>query len=261
MAKLITLFGGEIPEIQYFDSNEKALKELDRFLKDSIKKGHRVEKQGSRPDAYEITTLLGDIYIYVEEDKVSAKTINNQSKPNYQQTKTKTVMANSSKGLRIGTTKSGKAVYGNAKVSSAYRATGTKNKKPAMVVPVGYVTLPSPFYTFGRKHQNLGKQGGYERVRTYVIGATITKNGKKMYIVAQLTYMGGKPAVAENRYKGYSRYTAWAVFNELRYTNKSIKDAKGKWKDSKSDGTSASAVQEAIAIRRGRAAARANAKK
>lgn len=197
---------------------------------------------------------------YKEKDKVSAKTINNQSKPHYQQTKTKKVMANSSKGLRIGTTKSGKAVYGNAKVSSAYRATGTKNKKPAMVVPVSYVTLPSPFYTFGRKHQNLGKQGGYERVRTYVIGATITKNGKKMYIVAQLTYMGGKPAVTENRYKGYSRYTAWAVFNELPYTDKSIKDAKGNWKDSTSDGTSASAVQEAIAIRRGRAAARANAK-
>ncbi len=70
MAKLITLFGGETPEIQYFDSKEKALKELDRFVKDSIKKGHRVEKQVSRPDAYEITTILGDIYIYVEDDKV-----------------------------------------------------------------------------------------------------------------------------------------------------------------------------------------------
>lgn len=166
-----------------------------------------------------------------------------------------------SKGLKIGTTKSGKAVYGNAKVSSAYRATGTKNKKPAMVVPVGYVTLPSPFYTFGRKHQNLGKKGGYERVRTYVIGATMTKNGKKMYIVAQLTYMGGKPAVAENRYKGYSRYTAWGVFNEIPYTTKSIKDANGKWKESKSDGTSAAAVQEAIAQRKAIAAARAKSKK
>lgn len=195
-----------------------------------------------------------------EHTKVSAKTINNQSKPIYQQTKTKTVMAQS-KGLKIGTTKSGKAVYGNAKVSSAYRATGTKNKKPAMVVPVGYVTLPSPFYTFGRKHQNLGKKGGFERVRTYVIGATMTKNGKKMYIVAQLTYMGGKPAVAENRYKGYSRYTAWNVFNEIPYTTKSVKDAKGKWKESKSDGTSAAAVQEAIAQRKAIAAARAKSKK
>ena len=194
------------------------------------------------------------------QPKVSAKTINNQSKPIYQQTKTKTVMAQS-KGLKIGTTKSGKAVYGNAKVSSAYRATGTKNKKPAMVVPVGYVTLPSPFYTFGRKHQNLGKKGGFERVRTYVIGATMTKNGKKMYNVAQLTYMGGKPAVAENRYKGYSRYTAWNVFNEIPYTTKSVKDAKGKWKESKSDGTSAAAVQEAIAQRKAIAAARAKSKK
>lgn len=198
---------------------------------------------------------------YKEEDKVSAKTINNQSNQIINKTKTKTVMANQSKGLKIGTTKSGKAVYGNAKVSSAYRATGTKNKKPAMVVPVGYVTLPSPFYTFGRKHQNLGKKGGYERVRTYVIGATMTKNSKKMYIVAQLSYMGGKPAVAENRYKGYSRYTAWNVFNEIPYTTKSIKDANGKWKESKSDGTSASAVQEAIAQRKAIAAARARSKK
>ena len=165
-----------------------------------------------------------------------------------------------SKGLKIGTRKNGSAVYGTAKVSKAYRPTGTKNKKPAMVVPVGYVTLPSPFYTFGRKHHDLGKQGGYDRQRTYVIGATMTKNGKKLYIVAQLTYMGGKPAVAENRYKGYSRYTAWAVFNEIPYTTKEIKDANGKWKTSKSDGTTAAAVQEAIAQRKAIAARRSSKK-
>ena len=165
-----------------------------------------------------------------------------------------------SKGLKIGTTKNGKAVYGTAKVSTAYKAKGTKNGKPAMVGPVGYITLPSPFYTFGRKHQNLGKKGGFERVRTYVIGATVTKGGRKLYIVAQLSYMGGKPAVAENRYKGYSRYMAWSVFNEIPYTTKSIKDAKGAWKESKSDGTSASAVKEAIAQRKAIAVARAKKK-
>lgn len=165
-----------------------------------------------------------------------------------------------SKGLKIGTKKNGKAVYGTATTSSAYRAKGTSKGKPAMVVPVGYVTLPSPFYTFGRKHHNLGKKGGYERVRTYVIGATMTSGGKKLYIVAQLTYMGGKPAIAENRYKGYSRYMAWSVFNEIPYTTKSIKDANGKWKDSKGDGTSASAVQEAIAQRKAVAVARAKKK-
>lgn len=166
-----------------------------------------------------------------------------------------------SKGLVIGSKKNGKPVYGTAKVSSAYRANGTKNNKPAMVVPVGYVTLPSPFYTFGRKHQNLGKKGGLERVRTYVIGATVTSGGKKLYIVAQLTYMGGKPAVAENRYKGYSRYIAWNVFNEIPYTTKDIKDADNTWKHKKSDGTAKSAVNEAIAQRRAIAAARAKSKK
>ena len=159
-----------------------------------------------------------------------------------------------SKGLKIGTKKNGKAVYGTATTSSAYRAKGTSKGKPAMVVPVGFVTLPSPFYTFGRKHMNLGKKNGNERVRTYVIGATMTSGGKKLYVVAQLTYMGGKPAIAENRYKGYSRYTAWSVFNEIPYTTKSIKDANGKWKDTKGDGTSASAIKEAIALRKASAA-------
>ena len=245
-----------------FASLKVARAELSARLSFAFSNGGTMDKNGQ--DDYTIHNYWqGNTHFYikrVKDDKVSAKTINNQSKPIYQQTKTKTVMEQS-KGLKIGTTKSGKAVYGNAKVSSAYRATGTKNKKPAMVVPVGYVTLPSPFYTFGRKHQNLSKKGGFERVRTYVIGATMTKNGKKMYIVAQLTYMGGKPAVAENRYKGYSRYTAWGVFNEIPYTTKSIKDAKGKWKESKSDGTSASAVQEAIAQRKAIAAARAKSKK
>lgn len=259
--KLISLDAGEIPEIQYFDTKKEAVNTLKKRIDNAKKKGYQVKKDASKPNAYNITSLLGDTYVFIEEDKVSAKTIKNQSNQIINKTKTKTVMANQSKGLKIGTTKSGKAVYGNAKVSSAYRATGTKNKKPAMVVPVGYVTLPSPFYTFGRKHQNLGKKGGYERVRTYVIGATMTKNSKKMYIVAQLTYMGGKPAVAENRYKGYSRYTAWTVFNEIPYTTKSIKDANGNWKESKSDGTSASAVQEAIAQRKAIAAARARSKK
>lgn len=190
---------------------------------------------------------------YKEENKVSAKTINNQQLTLFTNQQNQKTMP---KGLVIGTTKDGKPVYGNATVSAVYRKNGSKNRKPSMNVPAQFVTLPSPFYTFGRKHLNEGKPNQ----RNFVIGATKSKNNRNIYVVAQLTYMGGKPAVTENRYKGYSRFTAWSVFNELPYHMKWIKDANNNWKETTGDGQTKTAVAEAIAIRKATAAARASKK-
>lgn len=255
----------EVPYFEEFDNKQDAIKALKGILDAAKMDGCEIIDQ-SRDEIEEHNYIVKDgkaleVNRYWIPGKVNGGTITDRTTPIKRSvsksfsTQNNNVMANS-KGLKIGTRKNGSAVYGTAKVSKAYRATGTKNKKPAMVVPVGYVTLPSPFYTFGRKHHNLGKLNGNERIRTYVIGATMTKNGKKLYVVAQLTYMGGKPAVAENRYKGYSRYTAWSVFNEIPYTTKDIKDANGKWKRTTGDGTTASAVKEAIAQRKAIATAR-----
>ena len=229
MAKLITLFGGETPEIQYFDSREKALKELDRFVKDSIKKGHRVEKQVSRPDAYEIETLLGDIYIYVEDDKVSAKTINNQVNIiNNQNQRTmptkkqfKTVPYDPSKKDKNG------RVIGNP-----YRLTsGGKNYQ---AVPERMVTLPKGnAFIIAKKHVNLG--GEYNNQATYVLGYSNLsghrQNGKvrRHYFVARLIYRGGNPALALYRYSGYDLQLAKDVFSEIAYDKAEYQGRDGKF--------------------------------
>lgn len=241
--RVVELEVGEIPTYYDFDSYKEAKEYVDKIVAVARKKKHKISKSDAHKVAYNIDTN----YIYIEEPKTPA-TKSRVINSNINQQNQKTMP----KGLVIGTKKNGQPVYGSAKVSTVYRAKGTKNGKPSMNVPAQFVTLPSPFYTFGRKHQGQGNNQ-----RTYVIGATMTKNGRKLYIVAQLTYMGGKPAVAENRYKGYSRYTAWSVFNEIPYLQKEVKDANNKWTKSTSDGTSASAVKEAIARRKAVAAARA----
>lgn len=254
--RVIELEAGEIPTFYDFDSYREAKEYVDKIVANAKKKKHKVRQDPEYKDGYYIDSN----YIYIEEPK---------SKPfewdfsHEKTTPTKRSLSNSNTNpkqttfmptakVQIGTKKNGQPVYGTAKVSSIYKPKGTKNGKPAMTVPAQYVTLPANFYIFGRKHNGDGNNR-----RTYVIGAAKTKNGKNLYCVAQLTYMGGKPAVAENRYKGYSRYNAWSTFNEIPYTDKEVKDAKNNWKKSTSDGSAKAAVSEAISIRRRFAANRA----
>ena len=245
--RVIELTAGEIPTMYDFDSYKDAKAYVDKIVAAARKKKLKVSKSDASKVAYNIDTN----YIYIEEPKTPA-TKSRSNNQNINQQKQKTMP----KGLVIGTTKDGKPVYGNATVSAVYRKNGSKNRKPSMNVPAQFVTLPSPFYTFGRKHLNEGKPNQ----RNFVIGATKSKNNRNIYVVAQLTYMGGKPAVTENRYKGYSRFTAWSVFNELPYHMKWIKDANNNWKETTGDGQTKTAVAEAIAIRKAAAAARANKK-
>jgi len=179
-------------------------------------------------------------------DKVPGKTIKNQKLTLSTNKQTQSIMATEKK-IQIGTTKNGSPVYSNAKTASVYRAAGTKHKKPAMVVPVQFVTLPQGFYTHATKYLETGKPyNGKRQFNTYVIGCAFTKNNKKLYVVAQLTYMGGKPAIAVNHYRGYSKRTAWIVFNNLPYHEVKYTQASGQSVSYKSDGTYHAAIQQNI---------------
>lgn len=151
--------------------------------------------------------------------------------------------------IQIGTKRDGSPVYSNAVTASVYKPQGTKHKKPAMVVPVQYVTLPQGFYTHATKTLYTNKSfNGTQQRNTYVIGCAFTRNNKKLYVVAQLTYMGGKPAVAVNHYRGYSKRTAWIVFQNLPYHEvKYIKAGEdGKDVVHKSDGSYHNVIRENI---------------
>ena len=174
------------------------------------------------------------------------KTINKQRTTLSTNKQNQTIMATEKK-IQIGTKKNGSPVYSNAKTASVYRAAGTKHKKPAMVVPVQFVTLPQGFYTHATKYLETGKPyNGKRQFNTYVIGCAFTKNNKKLYVVAQLTYMGGKPAIAVNHYRGYSKRTAWIVFNNLPYHEVKYTQASGQSVSYKSDGTYHTAIQQNI---------------
>lgn len=244
--RVIELEVGEIPTIYDFDSYKDAKEYVDKIVAIAKKKKHKVSKSDAHKVAYNIDTN----YIYIEEPKTPA-TKSRVINSNINQQNQKTMP----QGLVIGTKKNGQPVYGSAKVSAIYNENGTKKGKPSMNVPAQFVTLPSPFYYFGRKH--LGKK---PNLKTFVLGATKTKNNGNLYIVARMNYMGGKPAIVENHYKGYSRYTAWDVFNNLPYNKKFVKDDKGKWTESKGDGKIESASAEAIKIRKAIATARAAAR-
>ncbi len=103
-------------------------------------------------------------------------------------------------------------------------AGASKHGKDMIQVPVQFVTLPSPFYTHARKYQELQPYQGKRQFATYVIGYTFTKNNKKLYIVARLSYMGGKPAIAQYHYRGYSKLKAWIAFHNIPYTEMRIND-------------------------------------
>lgn len=149
--------------------------------------------------------------------------------------------------IQIGTKRDGSPVYSNAVTASVYKPQGTKHKKPAMVVPVQYVTLPQGFYTHATKTLYTNKSfNGTKQRKTYVIGCAFTRNNKKLYVVAQLTYMGGKPAVAVNHYRGYSKRTAWIVFQNLPYHEVKYLQADGKDVKYTSDGSYHAVITENI---------------
>lgn len=135
------------------------------------------------------------------------------------------------KSVQIGTRRNGSAVMSSNVVSPYYYSNGSKHGKPAMMVPVQFVTLPQNFYTHARKYLRLNHVNpntGRQDVATYVIGNAFTQNGKKLYFVARLNYMGGKPAVAETHYRGYSKRQAWFVFNDLPFHEMRMNDNNGK---------------------------------
>jgi len=149
------------------------------------------------------------------------------------------------KPIQIGVNKNGRPVMSTAVVTSVYKAKGTKHGKPAMTVPVQYVTLPQNFYTQASKRLYTNKTyNGQKQYNLYVIGCAYTKNNKPLYIVAQLTYMGGKPAIAVNHYRGYSKRTAWIVFQNLPYHEAYYHNATGQSTKQTSDGTYNSLIRE-----------------
>ncbi len=180
--------------------------------------------------------------IWIEKDDKN-KSQNNQQLTLFTNNQNQTIMA-SPKQIVIGHKRDGSPVYSSGVVSPQYRNKGTKNGKPAMVVPVNFVTLPENFYTHARKYQELQPYQGKRQFATYVIGCTFTKNNKKLYVVARLTYMGGKPAIATTHYRGYSKRTAWIVFHAIPYTEMRMTDKNGNDVRTKSDGSYRAVIEE-----------------
>ena len=58
--------------------------------------------------------------------------------------------------------------------------------------------------------------------------------------------MGGKPAIAVNHYRGYSKRTAWIVFNNLPYHEVKYTQKSGQSVSYKSDGTYHAVISQNI---------------
>lgn len=226
---------------------KKAKECLSRILETAEKDHCIITEDGKYHYLIQDNLALTFDEIYIEKDDKN-KSSNNQQLTLMFNNQNSKIMAQP-KSIVIGHKKDGSPVYSTNKVASVYRATGTKNKKPAMVVPVQMVTLPENFYTHARKYLKLGMYQGKQQVATYVIGCTFTKNNKQLYVVARLVYMGGKPAVAQYHYRGYSKRTAWIVFNNLPYHEMRMTDKSGKQVTTKSDGTYKTLINENIARR------------
>ena len=134
------------------------------------------------------------------------------------------------KSIVIGYDKNGKAIKSSpkTKITPYYVPKASKNGKDMMLVPVKFVTLPQNFYIHARKFLKTGSFKGKEQYNTYVVGCCFTKNNKQYYVVAQLSYMGGKPAVAQTHYRGYSKRDAWKIFKNIPFHRLVINQPDGK---------------------------------
>lgn len=243
---MYNVFHKEDSQTPYIIGSFKTLKDANECLEKHLKAAQEDHCVVEKEDKYKYC-IYDNLYvsfdeIYIEKDDKN-KSQNNQQLTLFTNNQNQTIMA-SPKQIVIGHKRDGSPVYSSGVVSPMYRNKGTKNGKPAMVVPVNFVTLPENFYTHARKYQELQPYQGKRQFATYVIGCTFTKNNKKLYVVARLTYMGGKPAIATTHYRGYSKRTAWIVFHAIPYTEMRMTDKNGNDVRTKSDGSYRAVIEE-----------------
>lgn len=108
----------------------------------------------------------------------------------------------------------------------SYVAPGISTKKGVsyFTVPTAMITLPEKNHTHVARKQYEFMKNGYKQVNTYVMGYVVLgkkrpdgKSYKKWY-VAQLHYMGGRPAVVQYIYNGYNRRHADNAFKQIAST-------------------------------------------
>lgn len=249
MYKVIMQYSDERPHVFHeFETLKEAEECLNRITQ-TAEKDHCII---TKTDKYKYTiqdnlALTFDEVWIEKDDKNKSQNnqqltlmFNNQNQTTMAKTKSKGTQgtAKAAGGQRvIGYTQSGSPVYSKYKTTPYFMAGASKHGKDMILVPVQFVTLPSPFYTHARKYLKTGSFAGKVQTATYVIGCTFTKNNKKLYIVARLSYMGGKPAIAQAHYRGYSKRDAWRIFSSLPYHEMRMNDKNGKEVRVKSDGS------------------------
>ena len=114
------------------------------------------------------------------------------------------------------------------------------NGVPYFKVPAAMITMPKDnTWYVARKQLNYTDKSGRNQVATYVMGfhksSTTNKQGKqnKIWFVARLQYLGGKPGIASYYYRDYSRRGADNYFKRLPSTNSYYRvfDEKGNMTD------------------------------